>query len=416
VLVLRAGTGPSNNLIRSLRVGEPSLFIAGCHSDRFVLRKSPADRNYLVPAPTHPRFLDALRWIIATDRIDLLVPNSDTDVRAVSDLRDQIPCRLFLPSREAIELCQDKYRLTVFLRERGLPAPLTYPVTDLDGIDGLFQRLAPHSRLWCRIRSGSSSTGAIPVTTPEQARSWIQYWETMRGFPATAFTISEYLPGRDYSLQCVWKAGSMVLTKMSERLSYFGGGNSPSGVSSTPALARTVFEPRVVEVCTAAIRAVDPAASGVFCFDLKENADGEPCVTEINAGRFAMITNIYDFTGKHNMAAAYVRLALDEPVDIGAACDIAEEYYLVRDLDTLPGVFHADELFNGILDARAAVTPPADSNKGAVPWPTRRATRRAKNSSTKSSSPSMGRSTRPPGRSSSNASKPASRASGAGSA
>lgn len=359
LLVLRAGTGPSNNLIRSLRAGEPSLFIAGCHSDRFILKKSQADRNYLTPTATHPRFLDALERIIAAERIDLIIPDSDADVRAVSDLRDQLSCRVFLPSPTAIDLCQDKYRLTVFLRERGLPAPVTYPVTDLDAIDTLFRRLAPRSRFWCRIRAGSSSTGAIPVTSPDQARSWIRYWEEMRGFPASSFTISEYLPGRDYSLQCLWKAGTLILTKMSERLSYFGAANSPSGMSSTPALAKTVFEPRVVEVCRAAIHAVDPAASGVFCFDLKESADGEPCVTEINAGRFAMITSIYDFTGKHNMAATYVRLALDEPIDISEACDIVEDYYLVRDLDTLPGIFHADDLFDGILDSRAMVTTPA---------------------------------------------------------
>jgi hypothetical protein len=28
--------------------------------------------------------------------------------------------------------------------------------------------------------------------------------------------------------------------------------------------------------------------------------------------------------------------------------DAVDDYYLVRDLDTRPGVFHADELFEGI--------------------------------------------------------------------
>jgi carbamoyl-phosphate synthase large subunit len=190
--------------------------------------------------------------------------------------------------------------------------------------------------------------GAIPVKRADQARSWIRYWEEMRGVPAASFTISEYLPGRDFSLQCLWNEGTLVLAKMSERLSYFGGAHSPSGVSSTPALGKTVLEPRVVEVCTAAIRAVDPKASGVFCFDLKEDEEGVPCVTEINAGRFAMITNIYDLAGRHNMAVTYVRLALDLPLEIQHVQDFAEDYYLVRDLDTLPGVFHAEELFEGM--------------------------------------------------------------------
>ena len=32
--------------------------------------------------------------------------------------------------------------------------------------------------------------------------------------------------------------------------------------------------------------------------------------------------------------------------------DVAEDCYTVRDFDTVPGIFHADELFEGIDDAR----------------------------------------------------------------
>jgi len=351
VLALSAGSGATNNLIRSLRAGDSSLFVVGCHSDRFLLRKSSADHNYLVPSVTHPGFADALARIIEAERVELLVPDTDPDVRAVSELREAIPCRIFLPRKDVIEVCQDKFALTSFLRSHDVPAPLTYPVTELAEIDDLFRRFDSRSRLWCRIREGSGAFGAIPVTHPEQARSWISYWEEMRGIPATSFTLSEYLPGRDFSLQCLWKQGTLVLAKMSERLSYLGGASHPSGQSSTPALAKTVFEPRVFEVCSSAIRALDSETSGIFCFDLKENATGTPCVTEINAGRFAMITNIYDLVGKHNMATAYVRAALGEPLEIVGEHDFAEDYYLVRDPDTVPDVFHADQFFDGILEA-----------------------------------------------------------------
>jgi carbamoyl-phosphate synthase large subunit len=100
----------------------------------------------------------------------------------------------------------------------------------------------------------------------------------------------------------------------------------------------------VLEVATAAVAVLDGRASGVFNVDLKENAGGVPCVTEINAGRFAMITNIYDLTGKYNTAVVFVRLALEEPIEIAEPWDVAGDYYLVRDLDTEPGIFHADEL------------------------------------------------------------------------
>ncbi|MBI4610126.1 MAG: hypothetical protein HY726_14090 [Candidatus Rokubacteria bacterium] len=351
LLILRAGTGGSNNLIRSLRVGDPSLFIAGCHSDRFVLKKSPADRNYLTPPSTRREFPDALRHIIETEQIHLLIPNSDPDVKTISDLRDEIPCRLFLPRKAVIDLCQDKFNLTTFLRSRGLPAPATYPVTHLDTIEEIFDRLAPNSRLWCRIRTGSDSMGAIPVKTPAQARSWISYWEEMRAVPSESFTLSEYLPGRSFACQSLWKNGKLILVKTYERLSYFGGESRPSRASSIPALAKIVVEPRLVETSAEAIRALDPNASGAFDVDLKDDAHGHGQITEINAGRLISGTNLFDLTGKYNMAVTYVHLALDQPPAIDEPYDVAEDYYMLRDLDTLPGIFHADEFFDGILEA-----------------------------------------------------------------
>jgi carbamoyl-phosphate synthase large subunit len=352
LLVTGAGTGASNNLIRSLRAGDPSLLVAGCHADRFFLKKSPADRNYLVPRSTDPDFADGLRDVIGRERIDLLVPNGDTEVRVVSSTRATLPCRVFLPPHDVVTLCQDKYALTALLRGQGIPAPATYPIGGLGEIDDLFARLAPRGRLWCRIRTGGGSLGATPVRSPAQARSWISYWEEMRGFGPAAFTLSEYLPGRDFACQTLWRDGQLVLAKTSERLAYFGGSSGPSGVSSIGGLHKTVHEPDVVEVSARAVRALGPGVSGAFSVDLKQDERGTPSVTEINVGRLLSGTAIFDLTGKHNMAVTYVRLAMGQSVDIAEPYDVAEGHYMVRDLDTLPDIFHADEIFEGIEDAR----------------------------------------------------------------
>ena len=68
----------------------------------------------------------------------------------------------------------------------------------------------------------------------------------MRGVPGEDFTLSEFLPGRDYNVQGLWLKGRLVLIKMCERLSYLNGRQQPSGMSSTPALAKTVWEPAAI--------------------------------------------------------------------------------------------------------------------------------------------------------------------------
>jgi hypothetical protein len=205
ILVLGAGSEASNNLIRSLRAGDRDLVIIGGQADRFVLKKSLADRTYLIAAREASDFAASVQRVVDAEAIDLVVPNSDADVRAVSAHRFRSGTRVFLPSADVIELCQDKYALTTFLHSHGVPTPETHPIPDIERVEAVFAQLMPRRRLWCRMRSGSGSMGALPVTMPDQARSWIAYWEQMRGIAPGLFTLSEYLPGRDFNVQGVWK-------------------------------------------------------------------------------------------------------------------------------------------------------------------------------------------------------------------
>jgi carbamoyl-phosphate synthase large subunit len=338
--------------VRSLRAGHASLAIVGCHDDQFILKNSTADRNYLVPPLSHPTWARALRRVVDAEKIDLVIPTSDGDVAALSRVRGRLPGRLFLPRAATVERCGDKYELTEWLRARGVPAPRTYRVTDLRHLERIFERLGNPSRAWCRIRAGAGSRGAAPVAGPGQARSWITYWRDMRDVPVSAFTLSEYLPGRDLGCQSVWKDGRLILVKTYERLSYLGSGSQPSEVSAVGALTKTVCEPGVVEISVRALRAVDRKASGVFAVDLKEDSSGVPRVTEINAGRFTSGTNLLDLTGKHNMTAVYLQLARGGAVDLHEEYEGTEHHYMLRDVDAVPRVFHADEFFDGVEDAR----------------------------------------------------------------
>jgi predicted ATP-grasp superfamily ATP-dependent carboligase len=352
ILVTGAGTGLGNNVIRSLRAADSSVTVLGCHDNRFDLKKSAADRQYLLPSPDARGFARRLLRLLDGEGVDLVVPASDRDVRALSRHRRRLGRRAFLPGPGAIALGQDKYALNRRLGGRGVPVPRTFAVTSLASVDAIVRRLPARRGMWCRVRRGSGAFAAAPVRTATQARAWIAYWASMRGVPVRDFTLSEYLPGRDFACQTLWERGRLVLAKTFERVSYYGGGARAGGASSVAALAVAAVAPQVVEVSAAAVRALDPGMSGLCCLDLKENAAAMPCVTEINVGRFSLSTGLYDLIGKHNMIGVYIRLALGESVDLGEPYDTAPDHYLIRDVDTLPAVVHADELFEGITDLR----------------------------------------------------------------
>jgi hypothetical protein len=351
LLVLGAGAGTANNLVRVLRASDPLMTILGAHHDRFVLRCAATDRRYLLPSTSDPDFADALNGLIARERIDVTLPTSDADARALAVMGGTLGSRTLLPSLATIDLCQDKYAFAEFLDAHGVAVPETVALKTLDDIDAAFATLARHPRLWCRRRRGTGGLGALLVARPEQSRAWIAYWAQMRDVDPSEFTLAEHLPGRDFAGQALFADGEPIAACVYERLSYLGGAAAPAGVGLA-ALGRRVADRRVTDLVTAAVHAIEPRASGVFCFDARENVDGVPCLTEINAGRFGLSAILLDLAGKVNMAATYVRLARGERVEPIVEPEPAEDWYFVRDYDAAPAVLRADDFFDGIEETR----------------------------------------------------------------
>jgi carbamoyl-phosphate synthase large subunit len=352
--VTNAGSGSSGNVMRALRRMTPRPHIFGINDDRFTLRQSLADRNYLCPAPGGRLFADSMLEIVRRERINVVVPTDDDAVKALSDARRRFPIRLLLPRRQSIDLCQDKFALSELFRRRGIRVPRTYAVRSLRSLDAIFGRFAPGSVLWCRARGGARALGAAPVMTAEQARTWITLWRDLRGVAVSNFTLAEYLPGRHYIVPTVWNEGRLLRAQVTEVLSYFAAGNNPSGIFSLSSLAKTLVAPEPLRIALDAVRALERRPTGAFSVEMKETADGAPAITEINAGRFPAGVAALVATGKDNMIALYANAAAGYPAAAAEPLGSAKEYYLVRDIDAEPGVVPAAELVEGGRGFRTA--------------------------------------------------------------
>lgn len=351
LLVTAAGGGVSENLIRAIRTTDDSHFIAGVSCDQYALARASTDTKHLIPrADAEAAYAEAVRKVVDKERIDLVIPCHDTEVGTLSLYRSEIGTHLFLPSHEMVKTFQDKLSLNQELASQDIPVAETCHFSDTAAVERLFERKGSDDLLWCRLRRSSASRGSLPVKTKEQLDAWVHYWETMRGIPAHEFTVSEYLPGRDFAFQSLWNHGKLVIAKTCERLIYLAGEWMPSGKSSTPRVGKLVNEPAVNEICEAAVKGLDPDANGIYCIDLKENYNGEPCITEFNIGRFFMISPIFNLVGRYNMAELFLKLAFGEQVEIDARfrfSDIAEEEtYLVREFDGAPLIVSKNRIDN----------------------------------------------------------------------
>jgi biotin carboxylase len=333
VLVTGAGGAASTNFIRSLRLAPEPFYIVGTDSSTMHLSLSQADENYAVPGVSDPDYLSTINRVIQRTGVEFLHAQPDLEVMALSSRRHEIAAKTMFPRHETLELCADKFAFAERLKERGVPVGASYTVTDEQSLASAVESLLKtNDRVWIRARQGAGSRASLPVTSPEQAVMWAGYWAT-RGVPVADFMAQEFLPGREFAFQSIWNNGEIVTSQARERVEYLFGYLTPSGQTSSPAVARTVHRQDVNETAAAAIRAVDPNAHGIFCVDIKENKDGVPCVTEINAGRF-FTTSIFFAQAGCNMPYYYTRMAYDEPLpELPQFNALPEDLYWVRMVD-----------------------------------------------------------------------------------
>lgn len=348
--ILITGTGGSAgvNFIRSLYLGYESFHTVGTDTCRYHIKLSKARVNYLVPSCNDKTYIDELNRIIDKEKLTFVHPQPDPEVLAISANRNKLNAMVFLPSHEAIVLSQDKYKFNRHLISKDVPVPYTWLVSNKEVLNLAFSNA---DKLWLRSAKGAGSLAALPVTTPEQAVMWIDYWSS-RGITWGQFILSEYLPGKEYAFQSLWKDGKIFCSATRERLEYLFQNRMPSGQSSSPTIAKSVHNDLVNNIATEAILALDPVPHGVYCVDLKENSKGIPCVMEINAGRFFTTSYFFAYAGS-NMPYYYVKLAhgddfvkdrKDTNKPIKCYNDVAADLYWIRQIDCGEIMVRGDKL------------------------------------------------------------------------
>jgi carbamoyl-phosphate synthase large subunit len=317
-----------------LRLAAEPFYVVGVDVSPYHLELADVEARYLVPRSDAHDYLDELNALIAREGVELVHAQPDPEVALFARERARLHARTFLPDAEVVELCQDKARFTEALEAMGVPTPDARTFEDERSLTQAAEEILDvHGRAWLRATRGAGARAALPVTTPAQAAAWVAYWIEVRGLTHRDFMISQFLPGREYAFQSLWRDGELVTSAARERVQYLFGQLVPSGQTSTPSVARTVHRDDVNELCERAIRAIAPSATGVFCVDLKEGADGRPLITEVNCGRFFTTSNFLAAAGA-NMPYTYVKLAYDEPVEELARTNaVPPDLYWVRMVD-----------------------------------------------------------------------------------
>ncbi len=259
--VLVTGTGgPSGISILRAMEGEPVTMLAA-DIDPFAagLYLVGADRRFLVARGADPRFATDLLARATREGIDVVVPTVDTELLPLSRMREEFAAEgvtLVLASEATLAVCLDKWALAQRCAGR-----VRVPKTTV--VDASFDPAAIELPVIVKPRSGSGSRGIRLVARPGDL-------ETLER--DGTLLVQEHLPGPEHSLDVLARGdGHVAAVVPRERLKV------DSGIAVT---GRTLHDDALDTFAREVAAAI--GLTTVANVQVKEDADGEPALLEVN--------------------------------------------------------------------------------------------------------------------------------------
>jgi len=337
MLATGAGGPAGINFIMSLNLAPEKLYVVSTESDAYRIHLAPTEKKYIIPPATDTDYVKKLNEVVEKEKIEFVHPQPDIEVAVISENREKITANTFLPPKKAVRMCQDKYESARRWKQKGVPVAETMPIENEADVEKVLEQLG--TPLWIRATQGAGGVGSTPASNKETAIAWIRYWHGRN--KNWKFIAQQHLGGRNLAFHSLWKEGELVTSMTRERLEYIYPHLAPSGITGTPAVQRTIHDQRVNKIGTEAVLAVDSKFNGFACVDLKEDSEGTPHATEINAGRMFTTSYFFSFASKMlrsdyyaNLPYLCVKLAYKEAIPKLPEYDILpENVYWIRHID-----------------------------------------------------------------------------------
>ncbi len=343
ILVTGSGGVAGVNFVRAIRIAPEKFFIAGTDFNIYYINFPELDLRFRTPRHSDPDFTSKVIQIMRENTLEFLHPQPESEAYIIALNRDEIPGKIYLPQKEIYELGQDKALTAEKMQKSNVPIPRTYILNDEETLYTAFEEIGT-TPLWIRARKGAGGKMSLPCNTPEEAIMWAKIWQSKGISKWNDFMIQEFLPGRNFAWDSLWFNGKLVTSYSRERLEYIYKNVSPSGITGTPTIAKTLHDPRINQISEASVKALDPSPHGFYCVDLKENQDGIPAICEINVGKFHTTGSLWAFAAIKslklpwyaNISYLYVKIAYENglPDESIPQYDLyPPDVYLIRHID-----------------------------------------------------------------------------------
>jgi carbamoyl-phosphate synthase large subunit len=281
VLLTPSSSGMAIAAIKALRL-DKNIKIVSTDVSELAAGLYLSDKAYIVPPFNDDSFFDKLDVIIAREKIDVIIPCLDTILLEFSKRKaayEQLGVKILVSEPETIKITRDKWE-TYKKLENIIPLPKSFVNTDIDIPFPVF----------IKPRFGSGSIDAFRANSRDQ----LNFFFSKVSNPI----IQEFLPGKEYTIDCLAGVnGELIVSIPRERI------ETKAGISVK---SKTVENHDLdVMACKVsnALRFYGP-----FFLQVKEDVNGIPKLTEINA-RIGGTMCLSSFSGSNlHVLAVYMAM------------------------------------------------------------------------------------------------------------
>jgi len=338
IILTGAGGAPAINFARSLRGSPENFWLVGLDSDKYCLQRAVTNEKHLVPGCRESDYLTVVNAYIQRTGAEFLYSQPDVEIAVLSENREDVACRMFLPAKESIRICQDKYQSYEKWRAAGLRVPQTMMIHGEADLRRCFREFGP--KVWLREIQGAFGKGSLPTSDFDQANAWLDFHKGWGRFSG-----AECLEQQSVTWQSIWWKGELVVAQSRRRLYWEFANRSPSGVTGLTGTGVTMSDPQLDGLAQQAINAIDRQPHGIWSVDLTLDRQGVPNPTEINIARFFTTHQFFSEAGL-NMPYLFVRLALGEslPPIPKRINPLPDGLAWIRGMDVTPALTTLDEI------------------------------------------------------------------------
>ena len=287
ILMTGGGAPGAPGIIKCLAQDPAINIIAGDANPNAIGRFLVTD-FMTMPRADDSSFIDSLLAICREKDIHVVLPLVTKELIPLARHKKEFELagsKLIISPVESLEIANDKSKLYQFLQWRGLEVPKFYVVETIDQFSEAAKELGFPKETICFKPSLSNGSRGFRIISShidqhhflfneKPSATYIGYDDALKIFSSRAFPellVSEWLPGEEFSVDCLANRGEPVVivprirTKMVNGISVEG---------------QFINEPSIVEYCRQIIRELQ--LHGNIGIQVKKSSAGKFLVLEIN--------------------------------------------------------------------------------------------------------------------------------------